>query len=256
MSSSSWEYVRAKVLTSKILRQVLEKLELYEVEVADSSYTLRIKDHKGLKKGVAKSRYRIAEELGKKYPSVIRALRILKDHDLTLERKKGKAVTYVWTLKAVILFPEMATVDNLSGFYQAIFGDPDEFRDYWSSLLGLSKEEAKSLLDFLCWNSVDFISWIRDDIFLPYDEGDEEGLPDPNDTEYWRKMAIVYLLKEYFLYISEDPEGYFDDLKKNLASYAHKEIPMCIKAFDKLRRFGSRWLEEGSFASKKEAPVA
>lgn len=256
MSSESWGYARAKILTSEILRQVLEKLEFYEVEMEDSSYTLKIKDHKGLRKGKAKSRYRIAEELGKKYPSVIRALGILKDYGLTLEDKRGKSVTYVWTLKAVVLFPEMAAVDCLSGLLERIFGRWEKFSDWLSSLCELSEEEAESLIHFVCWNCVDFISWIRDDIFLPCEDKGEEDLPDPDDNRYWWKTALVYMLKEYFLNISDDSKTYFNNLKKDLAEYTHKEIPICIRAFDKLRAFGSKWLEENQFPFKKEAPVA
>ena len=116
------------VLGSGLLLDVLETLEKYEVEETDESYTLTINQKERRSKGESKSQYRVAEDLNKKYPSIVRALSRLEQMSLitrtqNVEKGKRTPIIFGWTHKAVVLFPEITSLDSLSGTYNEFFGD-------------------------------------------------------------------------------------------------------------------------------------
>jgi len=241
-----WTAHRTAVLSSRILPDVLRTLEKYEVQEADESYTLTIGKKEGGSPSENKSQYRIAEDLRKKYPSIVRALSRLEEFGLISKAQKTEAgkrspTFFVWTHKGVILFPDIAPVDSLSGTYNRIFGDWNDCVRYLSDFLGTQEDEANAIMTFLCWMSRRFLRWVRDEIILPKDEK-AESLPELENHEYWRKLAMRYLLEEYIVHISEDPDKYFSEALSHLAEDELKISRTLSNGIAKVLKFGQSML--------------
>lgn len=235
-----WTKTRTYVMGSRLLLGVLRTLEKYEVEETDQSYTLRINEKERAPSATVKTRYRMAEDLNKQYPSIVRALFKLRDLGLitgyNIEKGDHEIAVYAWTYKAVILLPETAPLEPLSGTYTKLFGDWEDWARHICDLIKCEVDEAKAIMTFLCWMSRDFLRWIRDEIVLPANYH-KEKLPELESHEYWRRLAIKYVIKEYVLYMSEDSEKYFGEAFKNLSGQDLKITNSLSDGLKKVLRF-------------------
>lgn len=244
--NGDWMIHRTKVLGSKLLSDVLETLEKYDVEETEESYKLTINQKEDAHEGEAKSQYRVAEDLKKKYPSIVRALSRLEQMSLitrTQNAEKGKRtpIIFAWTYKAVILFPEIAPLDSLSGTYNEFFGDWKDCAHYFSDLVKCEEDEAEAILTFLCWTSRSFLRWVRDEIILPLDERGE-GPPDPDNHEYWRQLAMRNLVKEYLIHMIQNPQKYFDEAFRNIPKEKLGISNSLFNGLKKVLKFGENLL--------------
>jgi len=246
-----WTYNRIEVLGSKLLSDVLGTVEKYEVEETAGSYKLTINQKEDEPEGEVKSQYRIAEDLKKKYPSIVRALSKLEQLGLVTrtqnaKKEKRTPVVFVWTHKAVVLFPEIAPLDSLSGTYNEFFGDWKDCAHYFSDLLKCEEDEAEAILTFLCWISRSFLRWVRDEIILPLNERGEDP-PDLDNHEYWRKLALRYLIEEYIVHMSEDQDKYFKEALKNIGEKDLKILDSLFNGLKKVLNFGVTTLSSKEF---------
>jgi len=246
--NGDWTHHRTEVLGSKLLSDVLETLEKYEVEETEEFYGLTINQKERELEGEDKSQYRIAEDLKKKYPSIVRALSKLEQLGFitrvqSTEKGKRTPTIFAWTYKAVVLFPDLAPVDALSGTLNRLFGDWKDCMRYFSDRIKCEENEAEAILTFLCWASRNFLTWIRDEIILPLNEKGV-SIPDLDNCEYWRELAIRYLIKEYILHITEDPEKYFKEAFKNIQEENLKILDSLFNGFKKVLKFGEDLLSD------------
>jgi len=233
----SLEEIRAKVILSDLKMKILEAIELFEVErkKKPNSVTIRISIKGRIpKKPEYKSQYRIAEELGKKYASVVRALRDLENYEVIISHSKGRKVTYVWTYLGVLLFPELASISALEAFWETAFGDIDDFVDFISKKINANEREAEELIFYFCNLFIEFLEWLREQVILPLEKAENIEIPKlENNEEYWRELSIVFLLSHFMC------AKFLGKVPVNAKS--SKSLKTGIQ---KLLKYGSKWFAE------------
>jgi hypothetical protein len=229
------------VLNSLPLQNVLKTLEKYERGETDNSYLPLMGAWEDTLQGKEKSQYQIAKELKKQYPGIQKLLLKLKEKGLvakilTSEKGKRDSIIYGWTFKAGILFPEFAPIEVISGIFRRVFGEWNECIRFFSLYIGCDKIEARGILLFLCWLRRKFLRWVRDELFLPRSEKGDNLLKLGN-YKYWRKIGIQYLIREYFLYISDDVEIYFAENFKDIPDKSFDNVESILHGLDKVLQY-------------------
>lgn len=115
--------------------------------------------------------------------------------------------SYEWTKAGIFILPEYAfksptSCPILTGDIATVM--ESMFKDYWETVsfiqnsLKLSKKKANEVFRMILSEHVQFFKWLREYAF------DMTGIPIPNDTIYYRKQMMNFLLSFCLMIIEPD----------------------------------------------------